>query len=318
MLLIQLTGLSGAGKSTLAHAAQDRLVALGYKVEVIDGDVYRSHICSDLGFSKADRMENIRRLGFIGLTLARHGVIAILAAINPYEEARKALQKESPLVKTVFLSCSIAALTKNDTKGLYKRALLPKDHPNFLDHFTGISAPYEPPEAPDLVVHTHDETAEASLQKLLAFILEQINSLSTPEASVAKLAPRALFVGRWQPFHNGHKWLIDNKLTQGVPVLVAVRDIPCDAQNPFTTAQTMEMIRRVYTGQAVEVMAIPDIESVNYGRGVGYEVNCFTPPDEVDSISATAIRACIQRNDDSWKEHVSEKIHEMVLRYLTN
>lgn len=182
MLLIQLTGLSGAGKSTLAHAANQRLVAMGYKVEVIDGDVYRSHICSDLGFSKSDRIENIRRLGFIGLTLAKHGVIAILAAINPYESARSALQKESPLVKTVYLSCSIDALKKNDTKGLYKRALLPNDDPDYLAHFTGISAPYEAPAAPDLVLHTHEETEEVSLQRLLAFILEQISSQSNQPA----------------------------------------------------------------------------------------------------------------------------------------
>ncbi len=183
MLLIQLTGLSGAGKSTLAQAVQQRLLALDYKVEVIDGDVYRSHICSDLGFSKSDRIENIRRLGFIGLTLAKQGVIAILAAINPYEAARSALQNESPLVRTVFLSCSIEALKKNDKKGLYKRALLPKDDPDYLAHFTGISAPYEPPSAPHLVLHTHEETEEVSLQRLLAFILEQINSALSSEES---------------------------------------------------------------------------------------------------------------------------------------
>jgi adenylylsulfate kinase len=316
MLLIQLTGLSGAGKSTLAHAAQQRLLALGYKVEVIDGDVYRSHICSDLGFSKSDRMENIRRLGFIGLILARQGVIAILAAINPYEEARAALQKESPLVKTVFLSCSLEALKKNDTKGLYKRALLPKDHPDYLDNFTGITAPYEPPPTADLVLHTHGETEEASLQKLLSFIFEQISSASSLQASFVAPVRRALFIGRWQPFHNGHKWLIDNKLKQGIPVLIAVRDIPCDDQNPFTTAQTMEMIRCVYVGQPVEVMAIPDIESVNYGRGVGYEINCFTPPLDIEAISATAIRAGIQNKDESWKGNMDEAIHEMVVRYL--
>lgn len=174
MLLIQLTGLSGAGKSTLAHAVQQRLMALGHKVEVIDGDVYRSHICSDLGFSKSDRIENIRRLGFIGLTLAKHGVIVILAAINPYEAARNALQNESPNVRTVFLSCSLDALKQNDVKGLYKRALLPKGDPDYLDHFTGISAPYEIPLSPHLVLQTHEETVDVSAQKLLDFILGQL------------------------------------------------------------------------------------------------------------------------------------------------
>jgi len=315
MVFIQLTGLSGSGKSTVSHGVQQQLLALGYKVEVIDGDVYRSHICSDLGFSKADRMENIRRLGFIGITLAKQGVIAIMAAINPYEEARVALQKESPLVKTVFVSSTLEALTKNDVKGLYKRALLPSEHPDYVGDFTGISAPYEPPQAPDLVLHTHAESVDASTGKLLDFILEQVSLLTSADSQSAPVR-RALFIGRWQPFHNGHKWLIDQKLKQGIPVLITVRDIPCDDHNPFTTAQTIEMIRRVYVGQPVEVRSIPDIESVNYGRGVGYEVNCFTPPPEIGSISATAIRTCIHNKDESWKSFVSESIQDVVERYL--
>ena len=314
MVFIQMTGLSGSGKSTLSHGVQQRLLALGYKVEVIDGDVYRSHICSDLGFSKADRMENIRRLGFIGITLAKQGVIAIMAAINPYEEARVALQRENLLVKTVFVSSTLEALTKNDVKGLYKRALLPREHPDFVGDFTGISAPYEPPQAPDLLLHTHEETIEVSTGKLLDFILEQVSIIASNAIQLS--ARRALFIGRWQPFHNGHKWLIDQKLKQGIPVMITVRDIPCDDQNPFTTAQTIEMIRRVYVGQPVEVRAIPDIESVNYGRGVGYEVNCFTPPPEIESISATAIRTCIHNKDESWKSFVSEEIQDVVKRYL--
>jgi len=88
MLLIQMTGLSGAGKSSIALLTKRNLTALGYKVELLDGDDYRQHLCRDLGFSKADRMENIRRLGFVGLMLAKHGIISILCAINPYEESR--------------------------------------------------------------------------------------------------------------------------------------------------------------------------------------------------------------------------------------
>lgn len=314
MLLIQLTGLSGAGKSTLAFAAKAYLIALGYKVEVIDGDEYRKNICSDLGFSEADRNENIRRLGFIGLTLAKQGIISILSAINPYESARIALQNKGPFVKTVYLSCPIETLKTNDVKGLYKRALLPLDHPDYLEHFTGISDPYEAPKAADMVLHTHQETVGDSLQKLITFILLQINNDLAPDKVFVEPAvgPRALFIGRWQPFHNGHKWLIDKKLKQGIPVLIAVRDIPRDHQNPFTTTQTMEMIQRVYFGQPVKIIAIPDIESFNCGRGVGYEVNCFSPPSDIKSISATFIRDCIRNKNDAWKDFVSEAIHENI------
>jgi adenylylsulfate kinase len=178
MLLIQMTGLSGAGKSSIAMLAQSTLTSLGYKVQLLDGDDCRKHLCHDLGFSKADRLENIRRLGFVGLMLARHEVIAILAAINPYEEAREALQTKSSLVKTVFIDCPLAITTQRDTKGLYRRALLPVEHPEHIDHFTGISDPYEVPLQPDLCIPTRSETIKASAKKLTDFILKNITAVN--------------------------------------------------------------------------------------------------------------------------------------------
>lgn len=308
MLLIQLTGLSGAGKTTLARVAEQKLVALGYKVEVIDGDEYRSRLCGGLGFSKADRIENIRRLGFVGCALARHGVIVLLAAINPYQEARESLQKAHPFVRTVYVACPLPVLKKRDVKGLYERAMLPEGHPERLEQFTGVSDPYEIPVSPDLTLQTDTETPDKSAQRLVNFIMGEINPATPVEPR-----PKALFIGRWQPFHRGHRWLIDQKLRQGIPVLIAVRDVPLDEKNPYSAEQTMEMIRRVYAGQPVEVIAIPDIESVNYGRGVGYEVNCFTPPDDVGAISGTAIRKHIRDRSDGWKEYVDGEIQSVVL-----
>lgn len=174
MLLIQMTGLSGAGKSTIAQATKNQLIALGYKVELIDGDDYRRHLCRDLGFSKADRLENIHRLGFVGLTLARHGIISILAAINPYEEARQLLKKKSPLVQTVFIDCPLSITTVRDPKGLYRKALLPPEHPDYIGHFTGISDPFEPPQNPDLILTTHTQTIKVSVQSLVDFIIHKI------------------------------------------------------------------------------------------------------------------------------------------------
>lgn len=127
---------------------------------------------------------------------------------------------------------------------------------------------------------------------------------------------RAMFVGRWQPFHNGHKWLIGQKLDEGVPVLVCVRDIPPDEKNPFTTQQTVEMLEEAYQDEDVEVIVIPDIESVNYGRGVGYEINEHVPPADIGFISATDIRKKISDNDDSWRERVDPRIQEMVINAL--
>lgn len=126
-----------------------------------------------------------------------------------------------------------------------------------------------------------------------------------------------MFVGRWQPFHDGHKWLIDQKLQAGVPVLVCVRDIEPDSNNPFTTNQTIDMIQTVYKGEKVEVMKIPDIESINYGRGVGYSIIEHIPPTNISQISGTEIRSKVLCEDDTWKLHVHESIHEKVVQFLT-
>jgi len=128
---------------------------------------------------------------------------------------------------------------------------------------------------------------------------------------------RAMFIGRWQPFHNGHKWLISQKLSEGTPVLVAVRDIPPDEKNPFTTTQTIEMLEKAYEDDDVVVIPIPDIESVNYGRGVGYGILEHVPPPDVGFVSATSIRERIKSGDNSWKENVDEKIWGLVTKYLS-
>jgi len=130
------------------------------------------------------------------------------------------------------------------------------------------------------------------------------------------MKPKALFVGRWQPFHNGHRWLIEQKLTRGIPVLIAVRDVFPDANNPLTTAQTVEILEKMYDDQPVEIIVIPDIESVNFGRKVGYEINEFAPPPEIGIISATEIRNCLKEKSDVWKQNVDEKIQNLVALYL--
>ena len=171
-----MTGLSGAGKSSIALLTKKNLTSLGYKVELLDGDDYRQHLCRDLGFSKADRMENIRRLGFVGLMLAKHEIISILCAINPYEESRIALSKSSPLTRTVFIECPLHIIKQRDPKGLYRRALLPEDHSEHIKHFTGISDPYEVPVHPDLIIQTQNETPEQSAKILTDFIIRAIGN----------------------------------------------------------------------------------------------------------------------------------------------
>lgn len=175
MLFIQLTGLSGSGKSTIAGGVKKLLESNGYRVEVIDGDIYRKKLCPDLGFSKEDRHENIRRLGFVSNKFAVNGIISILAAINPYEEIRKELALYGPHVKTVWIDCDLDILIKRDTKQLYKKAQLPDDHPEKINNLTGVNDPYEPPETPDLIINTGIESEEASIKMLFDYIMQNIN-----------------------------------------------------------------------------------------------------------------------------------------------
>jgi nicotinamide mononucleotide adenylyltransferase len=110
---------------------------------------------------------------------------------------------------------------------------------------------------------------------------------------------RALFIGRWQPLHPGHKWLFNQKLDQDIPILIAVRDMPIDESNPFTTNDVISNLEKEYSKEVengmVKVIPIPDIESVNYGRGVGYEINEYVPPKEIGKISATEIRESLKK-----------------------
>lgn len=175
MLLIQFTGLSGSGKTTIATMVQEKLAQQGINVEVIDGDDYRKTLCKGLGFSYEDRAENLRRLGIIGKLLLKHNVVSIISAINPFEGIRQELAAHSPKVKTIWVRCSMETLVKRDTKGLYKKALLPDGNPDKVYQFTGISDLYEAPKNPDLILDTDKETPEESVSKLTDFILSNIS-----------------------------------------------------------------------------------------------------------------------------------------------
>lgn len=171
-MIIQFCGLSGAGKSTLARVSALRLQKKGYAIEILDGDEYRDSLCSDLGFSKKDRCENIRRLAFVASKLSGHGIISIICAINPYDEIRREI---SMLYKKVFLvhvDCSLDTVLKRDTKGLYKRAFLPDEHPDKIANLTGVSDPFEVPLKPNVYVNTDKNNIEECGTKITSFILE--------------------------------------------------------------------------------------------------------------------------------------------------
>lgn len=173
MLLIQLTGLSGAGKTSIAFRVQQLLLQKDIAAQIVDGDAYRQTVCKDLGFTPADRRENIRRLGAIAHDLVQQNTIAIIAAINPYEDVRQELCKQYD-ARTVWIHCSLDVLVERDTKGLYRKALLPPGHPERINNLTGVNDSYDIPIKADLVIYTHSEDLETSSVRLFAFILDHL------------------------------------------------------------------------------------------------------------------------------------------------
>ena len=171
--------MSGAGKSTISALLEARLRALGAKVEVLDGDVVRTHLSKGLGFSKEDRDENIRRIGFVCNLLSRNGVIAIAAAISPYRAVREEVRAGIRNFVEVYVECPTEVLAKRDVKGLYKKALAGE-----IPQFTGISDPYEPPVHPEVTVNSSRETPEQSLEKIWA-TLEGLGLISFDRSSFA-------------------------------------------------------------------------------------------------------------------------------------
>ncbi|MDX5361403.1 MAG: adenylyl-sulfate kinase [Alphaproteobacteria bacterium] len=170
--VIWLTGLSGAGKSTLAVALEQALFEKGYQAYVLDGDNIRDGLNANLGFSPEDRAENIRRVGEVASLFASAGMIAITAFISPYRSDRERARKAAPgRFHEVHVKASVAACEARDPKGLYKRARTGE-----IKEFTGISAPYEAPDAPDLVVDTEAQSIDACLDALVAYVANACRS----------------------------------------------------------------------------------------------------------------------------------------------
>ncbi|MBV8865779.1 MAG: adenylyl-sulfate kinase [Acidobacteriaceae bacterium] len=159
---IWLTGLSSAGKTTIALALCDQLRARKRHVELLDGDELRQNLCKDLGFSKDDRNENIRRIAYVASLLTRNGVIVLVSAISPYGEARKKAREQIGNFVEIYVNAPLNVCESRDVKGLYKRARAGE-----LYGMTGIDDPYEPPASPEIECCTDRESLAESVAKVM-------------------------------------------------------------------------------------------------------------------------------------------------------
>jgi len=168
-VVVWFTGLSGAGKTTLCAAVAERLLRRSAIVAVLDGDELRRSVHADLGYSRSDRDENIRRIGLMAETLAAQHTIVLVAAISPYRTMRDAIRRRASAFVEVYVNAPLATCVLRDTKGLYRRALKGE-----IADFTGISAPYEPPLAPDVECNTAEESVDRSADKVMRVLTRTI------------------------------------------------------------------------------------------------------------------------------------------------
>ena len=163
--VIWLTGLPGSGKTTIAKALYPKLKELGFKVELLDGDVVRKELSPELGFTKQDRETHARRVVYLSKLLSRNGIISVVCLISPYREFRRYARSEISVNNNfyeVYVKCSLETCIKRDPKGLYKKALSGE-----IKDLTGLQDPYEEPQDPEIIVNTERQTLDESVNVIL-------------------------------------------------------------------------------------------------------------------------------------------------------
>jgi adenylylsulfate kinase len=290
---IWLTGLPCSGKTTLAKELEGHYSSS----IVLDGDEIRNTpLANKAGFSAEDRKNHILRMGHLAKMFTSTGVTAICSFVSPSEETRQAVRAmfdEGDFIE-VHVDAPLSLCIERDVKGMYAKALSGE-----IANFTGIGSSYDAPTRAELVLDTASMTVDECVKQIL-------------DCNPPRSNKKCLFIGRWNGvFHNGHDHIIQSKLEQGKEVLLGVRDVEPDEKNPWTAKQVKEMLEyRFKDDNRVQVIIIPDVESVEYGRGVGYEVNEIKVTKDIAGISGTECRRMISEGTDSWKDFVPAEIVE--------
>ncbi|WP_339103939.1 adenylyl-sulfate kinase [Haloterrigena salinisoli] len=278
-----LFGLPSAGKTTLAEGL------VGPKTVHLDGDYLRETLNTDLGFSKEDRTENLRRAAGIAQCLNEQNFDVIASFITPYREQRKLIHDIVDDVSFVHVKAPVDVCEDRDEKGLYEQA-----REGEIENFTGVDAPFEEPEPGEAELEVR--TATHSTEETLKEINDELNF---------KFDPSHIFIGRWQPLHDGHRTIIDSAADNGKEVVIGIRDTELSEKNPLTAQERKELINEVYGDHPnVEVMIIPDVDTVAVGRDVGYSL--VSVPEEVAQISGTETREEYEKSELLAGEHFAD------------
>lgn len=257
-----LTGLPCSGKSTIAKELARHLNA-----EVLDGDEIRA-ITNNNDFSKEGRARHMKHVAATAYLLSKYTNI-VVALVSPLRNVREEIKKKYPNVYEIYLKCDTSVCRRRDTKGMYGKAMRGE-----IVNFTGVQQKYEEPLNPDMTVRTDKDPVGKCVHQILA---------------LHDSKPKALLIGRWQPLHKGHEWLIRKVQSKGHGVVLGIRHAPIDEANPYSVQERIEMIRKKF-GESVDYVVLPDIAGVYYGRDVGYEVEELKPPEDIAAVSATKIR----------------------------
>jgi len=258
-----LTGLPCAGKTTIAKELAKHIHA-----EILDGDDIRK-IISDNDFSDAGRKRHMLSVAEFASILSRYTNV-VVALVSPLKSVREEIKIKYPNLVEIYINADIETCKKRDVKRMYKLAMEGK-----IKNFTGVDAAYE---APDPSVTTAVNTAEIGVKECVDLIIKK-------HALPKKYS---LFIGRWQPLHEGHLALFEKVKQEGKNILIGIRNTGTSEQNPFPIEERMKMVKERVP--YADVIVVPDIEAVCYGRKVGYDIREIRLEEELEKISGTEIR----------------------------
>lgn len=258
-----LTGLPCSGKTTIAKE-----LAKNIHAEILDGDDIRK-IISNNDFTLGGRRKHMLSVAEFASILSKYNNV-IVSLVSPIKSVREEIKKRYPNLIEIYINADIETCKKRDTKGMYKLALA-----GGIKNFTGIDSPYE---APDTILTTTIDTVHLSIKECVNLIIKK-------HAMPQKYS---LFIGRWQPLHQGHLALFNKMRKEGKKILIGIRNTGVDEQNPYSVSERIEMIKKQVPH--ADVIVVPDIDAVCYGRKVGYEIREIKLEKELEKISATEIR----------------------------